>query len=138
MENSPVFIDTSAFYAIIDRSDIFHEQSGEAWSLLLQTDKVSHNQQLRHSWNNTLLQNRIGQKAALIFNNDILRVVDVHWITQIIHESSVELWKNLGRRNLSLVDCSSFILMGQTQCSEAFSMDRHFTDQGYTLLPENL
>lgn len=138
MENNSVFIDTSAFYAIIDRSDLFHEPSGEAWSLLLQTERclITSNYVILET--TALLQNRIGQKAALIFNNDILRVVDVHWITQIIHESSIELWKNQGRRNLSLVDCSSFILMGQTQCSEAFSMDKHFTDQGYALLPENL
>ena len=138
MENSPVFIDTSAFYAIIDRSDLFHEQAGEAWLLLLQTDRCLITSNYVAFETTALLQNRIGHKAALIFSTDILGVVDVHWITQIIHESSLELWKNLGRRNLSFVDCSSFILMGQTQCSEAFSMDRHFADQGYTLLPENL
>ncbi len=138
MNNSSVFIDTSAFYAIIDRSDLFHEPSGEAWSLLLQTDRslITSNYIILET--TALLQNRIGSKAAQIFNNDILRVVDVVWITQIIHESSVELWKNQGRRNLSLVDCSSFILMGQNQCSEAFSMDKHFADQGYTLLSDSL
>lgn len=136
MQNKPVFIDTSAFYAIIDRSDSAHDEAVGAWSFLLQDDNhlITSNYIILETI--ALLQNRISCKAALLFQNDILGVVDIHWITQTIHELSVVLWKNQGRRNLSLVDCSSFILMGQLKCSEAFSLDSHFAEQGYILLPE--
>ena len=135
MGNKITFVDTSAFYAIIDQSDTAHEKTADAWTFLLQSDShlITSNYIILETI--ALLQNRISCKAALLFQNDILSVVDVHWITQVIHELSVELWRNQGRRHLSLVDCSSFILMGQCRCSEAFSLDSHFADQGYVLFP---
>ena len=135
MKNKPVFIDTSAFYAVIDRSDSAHKEAAKAWSILLQDDNhlITSNYIILETI--ALLQNRISCTAALLFQNDILGVLDIHWITQTIHELSVELWKNQGRRHLSLVDYSSFILMGQNQCSDAFSLDRHFAEQGYVLWP---
>ena len=136
MKNKPTFIDTSAFYAIIDRSDSAHKEAAKAWSFLVQDDNhlITSNYIILETI--ALLQNRISWKAALLFQNDILGVVDIHWVTQTIHELSVELWKNQGRRHLSLVDCASFILMGRNQCSDAFALDSHFAEQGYTLFPK--
>ena len=129
------FVDTSAFYAIIDRSDSAHADVAATWTSLLETEKclITSNYVLLETI--ALLQNRISNKAALLFQNDILNVIDIHWITQTIHELSVELWKSQNRRHLSLVDCSSFILMGQCRCDEAFSLDTHFAEHGYVHFP---
>ncbi len=135
MGNKQTFIDTSAFYAIIDQSDSTHEEAAEAWAFLLHDDNhlITSNYIILETI--ALLQNRISCKAAMLFQNDILSVVDTHWISQSIHQLSIELWKNQGLRHLSLVDCTSFIIMGRKHCSEAFTLDHHFAEQGFSLLP---
>jgi predicted nucleic acid-binding protein len=38
------------------------------------------------------------------------------------------------RRSLSLVDCVSFVVMRQLAIRDAFAFDRHFEEQGFTLV----
>ncbi|RME55690.1 MAG: VapC toxin family PIN domain ribonuclease, partial [Caldilineae bacterium] len=38
------------------------------------------------------------------------------------------------RRGLSLVDCTSFVVMQQLGIDTAFAFDNHFKEQGFTLL----
>jgi len=39
-----------------------------------------------------------------------------------------------GRRQLSLVDCVSFLTMRRLNLKMAFAFDRHFTEQGFEVL----
>jgi len=39
-------------------------------------------------------------------------------------------------RDLSLVDCVSFAIMRERNLDTAFAFDRHFTQQGFTCIPE--
>lgn len=39
-----------------------------------------------------------------------------------------------GRRDLSLVDCSSFVTMRRLGIKKAFALDEHFREQGFELL----
>jgi predicted nucleic acid-binding protein len=41
----------------------------------------------------------------------------------------------VGRRDLSLVDCSSFELVRRLEIRIVFAFDRRFTEQGFTCLP---
>ncbi len=38
------------------------------------------------------------------------------------------------RRRVSLVDCLSFVAMEESGIQTAFSFDRHFKDEGFTLV----
>lgn len=38
MESKTVFVDTSAFYALMDRADDNHQESAGIWTTLLGTD----------------------------------------------------------------------------------------------------
>ena len=38
-------------------------------------------------------------------------------------------------RQLSLVDCTSFVVMRQIGIDDVFAFDRHFAEQGFTVLP---
>jgi predicted nucleic acid-binding protein len=50
-----------------------------------------------------------------------------------IHEAAIAALLAAGRRQLSLVDCSSFELMRRREVSRAFAFDRHFREQKFTL-----
>ena len=47
---------------------------------------------------------------------------------------AIEIWFSLGRRNLSLVDCKSFVIMRQDKMEKVFGYDKPFTAQGFELL----
>jgi len=132
--NNKIYVDTSAFYALIDRSDHYHHEASVLWPELL-TEKVSLITSNYVVWETLgLLQKRIGFEAASLWSRDILGVLDILWLDANIHQRVYELWLNLGRRQLSLVDCASFVTMHQYQIEKAFCFKPHFTDFGFTLL----
>ncbi len=126
-----VFIDTSAFYALMDRSDRYHEQAGNLWNIMLNEEIPLMTSNYITVETGALLQNRLGFEAAVVWYRDILGVVEVTWIGETAHQTAYELWLGLGRRRLSMVDCSSFTIMGSHRIETFFGFDKHFEDQGF-------
>ena len=132
--NSKIYVDTSAFYALIDRSDSYHTQASALWPVLLH-DSITLLTSNYVVWETVcLLQRRIGFEAASLWYKDILGVLDVLWVDAGTHQRAYELWLNLGRRRLSLVDCVSFVTMHRQEIEKAFCFKPHFTDYGFSLL----
>ena len=134
MEIENAFIDTSAFYALMDRSDAHHEKARHLWISLL--DEESHLQTTNYIIIETLalLQSRLGFEAAHIYSSNILGLVDILWVDEPRHKLAFELWIGLGRKKLSLVDCVSFITMRHYRLKNVFGFDRHFDQQGFKIL----
>ena len=134
MENSKIFADTSAFYALLDRSDKHHKAASALWPDLLDINITLLTTNYVVSETIALLQNRIGFEAANLWCKDILGILDILWIDAETHERGYALWLNLGRRRLSLVDCVSFVTMHQHEIEEAFCFKPHFKEHGFALL----
>lgn len=134
MEIENVFIDTSAFYALMDRSDSYHEKAKKLWAFLL--DKNSSFKTTNYIIIETLalIQSRLGFEAARLYSGDILGLVDILWVNEPRHNLAFELWLSLGRKKLSLVDCVSFIIMRHYGLENVFGFDRHFNEQGFKAL----
>lgn len=134
MEIENVFIDTSAFYALMDRSDRYHEKAKKLWAFLL--DKNSSFKTTNYIIIETLalIQSRLGFEAARLYSGDILGLVDILWVNEPRHNLAFELWLSLGRKKLSLVDCVSFIIMRHYGLENVFGFDRHFNEQGFNLV----
>jgi len=134
MEIENVFIDTSAFYALMDRSDSYHEKAKLLWAFLL--DKNSSFKTTNYIIIETLalIQSRLGFEAARLYSGDILGLVDILWVNEPRHNLAFELWLSLGRKKLSLVDCVSFITMRYYGLENVFGFDRHFDEQGFKIL----
>lgn len=130
-----VFVDTSAIYAVLDADDSGHTSAKETWRQLLVTDSsmITSNYILVEAF--ALLQNRLGNAAVRVFQEDIIPLFDVRWIDEAVHHAAVSALLMAGRRKLSLVDCSSFEVMRQTGIRTAFSLDRHFVEQGFQVIP---
>ena len=133
--NNAVFVDTSAFYALMDSSDKHHAEAAALWTSLIKENS----QLLTTSYvvleTVALLQNRLGFDAASLWYGDILGAVEVLWTDEYLHRLSFELWLSLGKRRLSLVDCVSFVVMRQRRSVRAFCFDRHFADEGLEIMP---
>ncbi len=126
-----VFVDTSAFLAVLDRSDVRHDAARRAWENLLDGTHVlvSHNYVLVET--SAVLARRLGIDAVRVFERDVRPVLRLVWVTPEIHEAAVGAHLAAGRRALSLVDCVSFEVMRRTGLRSAFAFDPHFRESGY-------
>ena len=130
-----VFVDTSALYALLDRADAHHKQAVAAWTGLLNGDErfVTSNYVFVESF--ALAQSRLGMDAARLLQEDILPVINIHFVDREIHRSGISAVLSAGRRNLSFVDCVSFEIMRTLGIKTAFTFDPHFREQGFTVIP---
>ena len=128
-----IFLDTSAAYAAIDVADPNHREAAERLQAALQRQipVLTHNYVVLES--TALIQRRLGLDAALTFLKDT-RLLKVHWITQEDHMEAVDLLTERSRRNLSLVDCMSFVVMKQHSVTTALAYDSDFQAEGFDVL----
>ena len=78
-----------------------------------------------------LVQHRLGLEALRVFFDDVIPVLNVHWISEHEHRAAMAALVVASRRKLSLVDCTSFEVMRRLGLSNAYAFDRHFIEQGF-------
>ncbi len=129
-----VFVDTSALLAVLDADDSFHDQAKRVWEKLLLSESalITTNYILVES--SAVIQNRLGMQAVRTFNDDIVPMMHVEWISEGAHKAALAAFIMAAKRKLSLVDCVSFEVMRDKGIFEAFAFDKHFKDQGFTCL----
>ena len=129
-----VFVDTSAFYALMDRSDRWHPSASRLWTRFLEEDHELKTSNYIIVETLALLQNRLGFEAADLWARDVLGVVETIWVDEMVHRLATEIWLSLGRRRLSLVDCASFVVMRHDKLEKVFGFDEHFAEHGFELM----
>jgi predicted nucleic acid-binding protein len=134
--NEPVFLDTSALYAVFDSSDAFHAAAAEAWKSLVASDAPLHTSNYVVVELSALLQRRLGLAAVDALATLVMPWVRVAWIEERIHEQAMAALLGAGKRDLSLVDHSSFIVMRKLGVRRALTVDEHFGQQGFEVVPE--
>ncbi len=129
------FVDTSAFFAVMDADDQSHAEAEKEWKRLLETGAVLRTTSYVLVETSALLQHRIGMDAVRAFASDVMPVLDIIWVDEGIHRSALHAQLVAGRRDLSLVDCASFEAMRRSRIDHVFCMDPHFSEQGFHVLP---
>ena len=130
-----IFIDTAAFLAILNSDDQFHPLARDAWIEILSSDSFIFSSNYIILETTALLQHRFGLEAVRLFESDILPVVEITWVNETIHKQGMSALLVANRRNLSLVDCTSFEIMRQNGLDSVFTFDPHFAEQGFTVIP---
>ena len=130
-----IFVDTSALYALMDADDRNHERARAAWAQWLDqpVQFLTTNYVLLESL--ALIQHRLGVEAARQFQEDLTPILLVHWVDADLHSVALKMMLAIGRRNLSLVDCTNVELMRRLGHQTIFAFDQHYTEQRLTQLP---
>ena len=125
-----IFLDTSAIYALADRADANHARATRLLKEALASGErlVTHNYVLVESM--ALLQHRLGLASALALADDA-RAFDVEWVTVPTHDRAVAWLRQTGRRQVSLVDAISFVVMRDRSIEVALAFDPHFVREGF-------
>jgi predicted nucleic acid-binding protein len=130
-----IFVDTSALFAVIDFDDHQHRVAFAAWRGLVDAKEplITTNYVVVELF--SLAQSRLGFDAVRELENDAFPLLDVVLVDPAIHRAAVAAVFAAGRRNLSLVDCASFEVMRRRGLRTAFTLDRHFAEQGFDTVP---
>jgi predicted nucleic acid-binding protein len=129
-----VFVDTSALLAVLDADDAYHGRAIRLWSDLVggEEDLLTTSYVLVETF--ALAQARLGLPAARLLNDDVVPILRVTWVDEAIHRAAATAMLTAQRRHLSLVDCVSFEAMRRLGAERVFAFDRHFRQQGFTLV----
>ena len=127
-----IFLDTSAIYAMADKSDPNHLAACEKFDLPLEGGDqfLTHNYVLVESA--ALLQSRLGIKVALLFLEDA-KAFQIEWVDDALHEEARSELERIGKRQISFVDCVSFAVMRRKGVETVLAFDPDFAEQGFSL-----
>ena len=132
--NKQVFVDTSAFKALVDSKDDFHSQIKPIWNELSQKDTtlVTSNYILDESF--TLIRARCGIETVTTFR-DILAKSPNLKIIRITVSDEAQAWNWFTKKwsKLSFTDCVTFALMKRIGIRNVTTFDKHFTRAGFKL-----
>ena len=129
-----VFVDTSAFLALLDRDEVNHEPASVIWKRLLADEAtlVATNYVLVETY--ALIQRRLGLDAVRTFTTDFVPLLELEWTGPDLHAAALSALLAAARRDLSLVDCVSFETMRRRGIARAFAFDDDFKTQGFELV----
>ena len=133
-----VFVDTSGLVAALVATDEAHAAAAEAWERLVRDKEhlVTTNYTISELY--AVMQRRTGIGLLQEVTNNILPLIDTHWVDREMHERGVTGYLSARRRDLSFVDHVSFVAMRSLAVTCAFTLDPHFAEQGFEVIPEAL
>ncbi len=82
-----------------------------------------------------LLQHRIGMPPVRDLVEQVVPILSVEWVSGALHQRGVDTLLREDRRRLSLVDCVSFEFMRGRGLRDALTLDDHFGEAGFRMLP---
>jgi uncharacterized protein len=127
-----VFVDTSALYALVDRTDPRHPDVSQGLRALAGRPLLTHSYVVLESA--ALAECRLGRAVSHRLLRDILAPVEVVYIDESTHLAATGAYLAAGSRGPSLVDFASFEVMRARGITRAFALDRHFAEAGFELV----
>lgn len=129
------FVDTSALYAFLVSTDAGHARVADAFGSALQDGRSLITTSYVLVETTALLQHRIGLPAVRDLQSKIAPLLGVVWVDHALHDRAIKRLFREDQRSLSLVDCVSFEVMDAEGIRDVLTLDRHFTQTGFDVLP---
>ena len=128
------FVDTSALLAVLDADDAQHARASRNWRSLVSANETLLTTSYVLVETFALAQARLGLDASRSLDADVVPSLNIVWVDETLHRPAVAALLVAKRRDLSLVDCVSFEVMRRAGVARAFAFDRHFREQGFSVV----
>lgn len=130
------FVDTSAFYGLLDTTDQWHELAREGFAFLARRGGLLFTSDLVVAETYRLALHRCGRDVALDW---LAALGDVNVLYHLprMHEETVTLLTSSRRPLLTYTDAASIAAARGLGIGQVFTFDRGFAAHGLTLFPPN-
>ena len=134
--DNSVFVDTSAFKAVLDEKDDFHLIATRVWADLLKKDTLLVTSNFIVDETLTLIRIRCGLAKAKEFKEKIINSLKSLKIVRVmsIDERNAWHWFINEWKDLSFTDCVSFAVMERLGLEKVASFDQHFAKAGFKIV----
>jgi predicted nucleic acid-binding protein len=132
---SVVFVDTTAWYALLDRKDA-HHASAKRFQAEDRRPFATSNYVVDELL--TLTKRCLGADAAVRVGGQIFaqQIARLYTITPDLEQAAWGIFQRFADKGFSFTDCTSFALMEHAGIDAAFAFDVHFRQYGrFTVLP---
>ncbi|MCW1967990.1 MAG: PIN domain-containing protein [Anaerolineae bacterium] len=135
-----VFVDTSAWVALLDSGDKYHEDAVEKLKLIIQKrwQLITSSDVLDETY--TLLLMNTNYSQVIKFRQQLKHLASAQllitqWVTPEISEQGWEIFARFNQdKQWSFTDCTSYAVMRNLDLDMAFTFDHHFVQMGKSLL----
>jgi predicted nucleic acid-binding protein len=127
-------VDSSAFIAAIDGDDARHTEARRIWMELLESEEPLATTNYVMLETLAVAQSRLGVDAVAALADSFFPQTEVMWVMESDHFAALGAVLAARRRQLSLVDCASFVVMHRQRMTRCFTFDRHFAEMGFECL----
>ncbi|MEM9541446.1 MAG: nucleic acid-binding protein [Cyanobacteria bacterium P01_E01_bin.42] len=131
-----IFADTFYWAALINPRDEWHQRVKELNRTLINTHLVTTDEILTEVLNffssyDAYVKDGVIQRVQDILNSDRVTVIAQ---TRSSFLDGLQLYQNRTDKGYSLTDCISMQIMRKLRITEILTHDRHFTQEGFTIL----
>ena len=133
-----IFVDTSAWLALVDANDRDHRAALSASSRIARGEfgkQVTTNYVLTETV--TMVRRELGVSRAVALASALASSKEVQtlWIEPVHHNAAIEFLADHEDKDWSVTDCTSFVVMSAMGIDTAFTFDRDFAQAGYSVVP---
>jgi len=130
---SPVFVDTSALIALLDRGDPRHEAATGTFMDLADRELVTHGYVVAETL--AVVRRRFGVDGVVALLDDLLPVIAVLPVEPALHATAQTRYRASLPSGTSFVDQVSFEVMAREAIETAFALDADFLTAGVAVVP---
>jgi uncharacterized protein len=128
-----VFADTSGLFALLVKNDLMHVRAKLNFTYFAEQRARLLTSSFILVETVALLQRCVGLTAVHDFQSKIIPLLEVTWVDNGWYTRAIQRLFALNDRNISLVDCLSFEIMESQEMTWAFSFDKHFEENGFSI-----
>lgn len=131
-----VFVDTSAWLALINEADTDHLKVRAIRDKLLHSKKsFLVTNYIIIEMANSLCKARWRTRAVKLINSIYAtEFIEVIEIDKGIYDEAWDMYSSRNDKEWSLTDCTSFVVMKKYDIRDAFTNDHHFEQSGFNIL----
>ena len=132
-----IFVDTSAWIALVDKDDSHHKEAASSYPSLLKNHRnlITSNFVIAETY--IIILNELGHKLAIDFLEKLKaspRILKIYSNEDIEAEAEPILVK-YSDQDFSYTDAISFVIMKRQKIRKAFSFDKHIVIAGFVNIP---
>jgi len=128
-----IFADTSGLFALLVKNDYMHIRAEKNFEYFAKNKIRLITSSFVLVETIALLQRRVSLEAVQDFYTRIYPLLEIIWVGEDLYTRSIQRLILSKTEDISLVDCLSFEIMEAQEITHAFTFDKHYEDQGFTI-----